>query len=212
MDKVYAIFTKDFISLYPKMKKILRITLLVLCILTAIMIPKDKSNGASSNTDVSLAIVPGEVDYNVSGSINLGTFSGNVIAVTLTGNFSTGSFWAKDLSGTYYAGTRYWKISSSQMTGTKGSNIPVNTYYVIRPNTSTAVTFSGTVTSGAVITSSSGWLSINGLQQQPLMTLANNSGYLYRVSITPSIAITVPAGQQVDTYRAVLTVTVPWAS
>jgi hypothetical protein len=147
MDKVYAIFTKDFISLYPKMKKFLRITLLVLCILTAIMIPKDKSNGATDSTNVSLAIVPGEVDYNVSGSINLGTFSGDIVAVTLTGNFNTGSFWAKDLSGTYYAGTRYWKISSSQMTGTKGSNIPVNTYYVIRPNTASTPIFSGETTS-----------------------------------------------------------------
>ena len=194
------------------MKKALRISLLICCVLAAIMIPKDKSNGATSNTDVSLAIVPGEVDYNVSGSINLGTFSGNIVATTLTGQFSTGSFRAKDLSGTYYAGTRYWKISSSQMTGTRGSAVPLNTYYVIRPNTSTAVTFSGSATSGAAITSSSGWLDISSLQQQPIMTLSNNSGYLYRVAITPSIAITVPAGQQVDTYRAVLTVTVPWSS
>ena len=203
---------QKFYSLIQVMKKALRISLLICCILAAIMIPKDKSNGATSNTDVSLAIVPGEVDYNVSGSINLGTFSGNIVATTLTGQFSTGSFRAKDLSGTYYAGTRYWKISSSQMTGTRGSAVPLNTYYVIRPNTSTAVTFSGSATSGAAITSSSGWLDISSLQQQPIMTLSNNSGYLYRVSITPTIAITIPAGQQVDTYRAVLTVTVPWSS
>jgi hypothetical protein len=54
-------------------------------------------------------------------------------------------------------------------------------------------------------------LDISSFQQQPLVTLSNNSGYLYWISITPSIAITVPAGQQIDTYRAVLTVTVPWS-
>jgi hypothetical protein len=180
--------------------------------MTAILIPKDKSEAISTNTDVALSITPGEVDYNVSGSINLGSISGNIVGATLTGTFSTGSFRTKDLSGTYYAGTRHRKISSSQMTGTKGGAVPTNAYYVIRPNPSTAVTFSGTATTGANITSYSGRLDISASQQQPIMTLINNSGYLYRASITPSLAITIPAGQQVDTYRAVLTVTVPRSS
>lgn len=194
------------------MKRTLRIGLLVCCILTATLIPKDKTEAISSNTNVAISITPGAVDYNVSGSINLGSFSGSVSAVTLTGTFSTGSFWAQDLSGVYYAGTRYWKISSSQMTGTKWWSIPVNTYYVVRPNNAIAVTFSGTATSGSNITSSSGRLDISNLGQQPIMTLSNNSGFLYRVSITPSLAITIPAGQQVDSYQAVLTVTVPRSS
>ena len=186
--------------------------LLIGCILTAIVIPRDKSEWATSSTNVAVSVTPGTVDYNVSGNINLGSIVGNVVSTTLTGIFSTGSFWTQDLSGVYYAGTRQRKISSSQMTGTRGWAVPVNTYYVVRPNPSTAVTFSGTATSGATITSSSWRLDISSLQQQPLMTLINNSGYLYRVSITPSLAITIPAGQQVDTYQAVLTVTVPWSS
>jgi len=203
---------KDFILWSKSMKKIVRISLLVCCIVTAILIPKDKSAAISSNTNVAVSITPWVVDYNVSGSINLGSISGNVIAVTLTGTFSTGSFRAQDLSGVYYTGTKYWKISSSQMTGSKGSAIPTNWYYVIRPNNSIAVTFSGTATTGSSITSYSGRLELSGTQQQPIMSLANNSGFLYRVSITPSLAITIPAGQQVDTYQAMLTVTVPRSS
>jgi hypothetical protein len=93
-----------------------------------------------------------------------------------------------------------------------GAKVPANTYYVIRPNTSATVTFSGTATTGANITSYSGRLDISASQQQPIMTLINNSGYLYWAAITPSLAITIPAGQQIDTYKAVLTVTVPWSS
>lgn len=76
---------------------------------------KNESIGATNNTDVTVFINPGEVDYNVSGTINLGSISGNIVATTLTGTFSTGSFRAKDLSGVYYTGTRHRKISSSQM-------------------------------------------------------------------------------------------------
>ncbi|MEI7478604.1 MAG: hypothetical protein WCJ81_09345 [bacterium] len=74
---------------------------------------------------------------------------------TITGTFSTGSFWIQDLSGSYYQGTRYRKISSSQMSGANGSMIPANTYYTIKPNTSNAVTFNGIASSGLNITSSS---------------------------------------------------------
>ena len=204
---------KNFTLCGSKMRKTLRISLLILCIATALLIPKDKSSALSSNTNVSISITPGTVDYNVSGSITLGSFSGSVNTVLLTGTFSTGSFWAMDLSGTYYTGQKYRKISSSQMSGqTYGALIPTNGYFKILPNPSIAVTFSGTATSGAGITSYSGRADLSGLQQQPIMTLSNNSGFLYRVSITPALAIQMPAGQQIDTYKSVLTVTVPWSS
>ena len=192
-----------------KTYKIVGISILVLSMSFLI---KEETKWSLNTTIVDMFVVPGEVDYNVSGNINLWTVTGNIIDTTLTGSFSTGSFRAKDLSGVYYAGTRYWKISSSQMTWSNGWVIPLNTYYVIRPNPTTAVTFSGTTSTGANIISSSWRLSIGNLQQQPIMTLTNNSWFLYRASITPSIAMTVPAGQQVGNYRAVLTVTVPWSS
>ena len=193
-------------------KRTYRIVGISILILTMSFLLGDETDWATSSTNVAVSVTPGNVDYNVSGNINLGSIVGSIVSTTLTGIFSTGSFWTKDFSGVYYAGTKQRKISSSQMTGTRGWAVPVNTYYVIRPNPTVIVTFSGTATSGASITSSSWRLDISSLQQQPLMTLINNSGYLYRVSITPSLAITIPAGQQVDTYQAVLTVTVPWSS
>ena len=193
-------------------KKIYRTFWVCILVICTVFLLGNQSDGMSSNTSVAISITPGLVDYNVSGSISLGSFSGSVNVILLTGTFSTGSFRAMDLSGTYYTGTRYRKISSSQMSGqTKWALIPTNTYYEIKPNASIAVTFSGTATSGANISSYSGRSDLSGLQQQPIMTLANNSGFLYRVSITPSIAISIPAGQQIDTYRAILTVTVPWS-
>ena len=193
-------------------KKIYKILCISTLLLSALFTLGDTSTAHTNTTNIFIPITPGDIDYNVSGSITLWGIIGSVNSVVLTGTFSTGSFWAKDLSGTYYVGPRYRKISSSQMVGQyNGGSIPTSTYYVIRPNTSIAVTYSGTATSGANIVSSSGRLDLSNLQQQTLMTLSDNSGFLYRVSITPSIAINIPAGQQVDTYKAVLTVTVPWS-
>lgn len=166
---------------------------------------------AANSTEVLLGITAGGITFDVSGSINLGNVPATFLDTTLTGTFSTGSFRVEDLSGSNFASTRYWKISANSMSGQTLGNTLTLPYFVVRPNNLNSPNqLNG---DGSEISTSNNRYSLLWGQQQNLMSISSsNSGKIFRVSITPSISLTIPGGSPIDTYKTVLTVTVPWES